>query len=505
MVGPFNVLSAEQRKKVVTALLVGCSWPNNQPKLAWGALTRVAISFATDRSTISRIWKRARLNLEEKQQLTASPLTSNQRGQPIFYDRQELAAAMADIPTNKRGSLRSIARELGISTTTVHRLKAGKGCEQIIVPHSNAVKPMLTDQHMTARVFYCLSKFNVDTGCYSDFYQSVHIDEKWFFMTREQLRIYMSINEIEQDNFIVRRVAHKSHIIKVMFLAATARPRYDAQGNCTFDGKIGIWPIIELVEAQRSSPNRPAGTMETKPVSLDRALYRRMMITLVLPAIRQRFPGYDKNVKMQQDGAPAHIEELDPQFIEAATVGNWNISLETQPARSPDLNHLDLSFFRALQSAQWARGFASNINELVTMVTEAYWDFPSFKIEKGFVTLATVIDQILVCRGDNTYKIPHIGKDRMIRDGTLPRWYPASEPAIEFVEEMQDLEDEIELDDLAAQLQEWEEADREHEELTHMLQEWEEEDVRNEQEVLQWLEEEEINDLALFVEENYGD
>ena len=66
------------------------------------------------------------------------------------------------------------------------------------------------------------------------------------------------------------------------------------------------------------------------------------------------------------------------------------------------------------------------------------------------------------------------------------------------------MEEEAELDDLAAQLQEWEEEDQEHEELTYMLQEWDEEDERDEQEVLQWLDEEEINDLALFVEQNYS-
>jgi hypothetical protein len=195
---------------------------------------------------------------------------------------------MEEVHTNKRGNLGSIAGALGVLTTTAPRLKAGKGCEQIIIPHSNAVKPMLTEQHMTARVFYCLSKLNVHTGCYSDFYQSVHVHEKWFFITKEHLRICMSQNEIKQENFIVRRVAHKSHIIKVMFLAATARPCYDAQGNCTFDGKIGIWPVTdEHVAAQRSSPNHPAGTMETKPVNIGRATYHRMMATLVLPAIRQ--------------------------------------------------------------------------------------------------------------------------------------------------------------------------------------------------------------------------
>jgi hypothetical protein len=42
-----------------------------------------------------------------------------------------------------------------------------------------------------------------------------------------------------------------------------------------------------------------------------------------------------------------------------ARAGNWNISLETQCAKSPDLNVLELSFFRALQSHQWRSGFVN--------------------------------------------------------------------------------------------------------------------------------------------------
>jgi hypothetical protein len=40
-----------------------------------------------------------------------------------------------------------------------------------------------------------------------------------------------------------------------MFLCALARPRFDDNGNCTFDGKIGMWPFVEKVEAQRRSDN----------------------------------------------------------------------------------------------------------------------------------------------------------------------------------------------------------------------------------------------------------
>ena len=77
----------------------------------------------------------------------------------------------------------------------------------------------------------------------------MHADEKWFFMTEERLRIYLTEGEMGP----IRRLRHKSHIQKVMSLCAVARPRLDALGNCTFDGKIGMWPFVNQVAAQRAS------------------------------------------------------------------------------------------------------------------------------------------------------------------------------------------------------------------------------------------------------------
>ena len=57
-----------------------------------------------------------------------------------------------------------------------------------------------------------------------------------------------------------RFVKHKSHVEKVMFLVAMARPRM--VGNTYWDGKIGSWPVGKVVLAQRKSVNRPAGTPE---------------------------------------------------------------------------------------------------------------------------------------------------------------------------------------------------------------------------------------------------
>jgi hypothetical protein len=96
---------------------------------------------------------------------------------------------------------------------TVQRLKTGKGYNRaVIVPHSNPIKPLLEEVHRSARVYYARSKLDLHTGLYDGFYQSVHIDEKWFFITQEQLYLYLSYLEIEEGRVPVRRVPHKSHI-----------------------------------------------------------------------------------------------------------------------------------------------------------------------------------------------------------------------------------------------------------------------------------------------------
>ncbi|KAI9110251.1 hypothetical protein K1719_018693 [Acacia pycnantha] len=62
-----------------------------------------------------------------------------------------------------------------------------------------------------------------------------------------------------------------------MFLVAVARPRFDSDGNETFSGKIGVFPLVTQEPAKRKSVNRPVGTLVTKPivsVTKDVAEYR---------------------------------------------------------------------------------------------------------------------------------------------------------------------------------------------------------------------------------------
>jgi hypothetical protein len=293
----------------------------------------------------------------------------------------------------------------------------------VIVPHSNAIKPYLTEENMMTRLMYAGEHIDVDTGYYNDPYRTIHVDEKWFVISEVMLHMYLVPGEHPPE----RSCPHKSHIIKVMFLAAIAKPRYNADGECTFDGKIGMWPFIERVAAQRNSSNRPAGTIETKCVTVTKQVYREYMIEKVIPAIKEKWPNQQElkdGLIVQQDGAKTHHRDEDPAWAAAARndsrVGGCCITLSTQPANSPDTNLCDLSFFRALQSNQWNHGYAATVDGLIEQVLTAFEEFDPRSLEFGFLTHQCCLNKILESRGRNTYKIPHIGKKSLLAKGILP-------------------------------------------------------------------------------------
>jgi len=63
-----------------------------------------------------------------------------------------------------------------------------------------------------------------------------------------------------------RTCKNKNYIPKIMILTVIAQPRFDSDGHCTLDGKIGCFPFVTYEPARRSSANRPAGTIEMKPI-----------------------------------------------------------------------------------------------------------------------------------------------------------------------------------------------------------------------------------------------
>jgi len=193
------------------------------------------------------------------------------------------------------------------------------------------------------------------------------------------------------------QVKNKSHILKVMFLAATARLCFDAQGNCNFDGKIGIWPFVEQVQAQQSSNCHAAGTWETKPINVDKDTNKQFVLEKVIPAIKEKWPrsnGFHREtIRLQYNNATSHFDEADEDWVDCCFQNQhmWCFELKEQPANSPETNILDLGFFRVLQSLQFERGDANIIGELIANVHQAWAEYKAHKINHVFLTHQTCI------------------------------------------------------------------------------------------------------------------
>ena len=224
-----------------------------------------------------------------------------------------------------------------------------------------------------------------------------------------------------------------------MFLCAVARPRFDTSRNQWFDGKLGIWPFFHLVEAIRTSRNRPAGTYMLENLSVNKEVYRRYMATKVIPAIIAKWPQCHRNlaIKIQHDNAKAHrITDHDPEIAAVYAQTELDISLKIQPANSPDTNVLDLGFFNSIQSLQH-RKHSNTTGELIKVVKEAFAELQREKLNKIFLTQQKVHEMILLRDGHNDYKLPHLRKDVLARQGQLPLSWPLSDELKAKVKQMQ--------------------------------------------------------------------
>jgi hypothetical protein len=210
------------------------------------------------------------------------------------------------------------------------------------------------------------------------------------FLTEKQQSIYLVDGELEPE----RSVHNKAHITKVMFLTAVARPRFDANGVCTFDGKIGMWPFVKREAAQRTSCNRARGTMETKPVNVTYDVYVTYFVEKVIPAIKLSFPrGHVpvQEVLVQHDNAPSHFRSDEPQWVAAVQdKRNWDLKLTEQPPNSPDTNVLDLGFFASIQSMQWGLAPAVSIDGLIANVLTAWEQYPAFGCPTRHVSMRSL-------------------------------------------------------------------------------------------------------------------
>ena len=82
-------------------------------------------------------------------------------------------------------------------------------------------------------------------------------------------------------------------------------------------------------------------------------VYWDLLISKLIPSILEKWPRRDmlsRKIFVQQDGAKNHISWDGKLFNDALVETGINATLYTQAVNSPDVNLLDLGFFRAIQS-----------------------------------------------------------------------------------------------------------------------------------------------------------
>ena len=147
---------------------------------------------------------------------------------------------------------------------------------------------------------------------------------------------------------------------------------------------------------------------------------------------------------MQQDNARPHCHPDDPVVAAEGQRDGWNIILKNQPPNSPDLNVLDLGFFASIQSLQYKYA-PRGIDELVTTVEDTFENMDHQTLNKVWLTLQTVMGSIMEAKGSNKYRIYHMNKDKLIREGTLPTSIECKQELLKAT--WDDLEDERGADD----------------------------------------------------------
>ncbi|XP_074315657.1 uncharacterized protein LOC141651864 [Silene latifolia] len=333
-------LSDDERHRIVCLLFESCQ----KGKPEHGKMQEVAAKFNVTRKCIFNIWTKAKKQRQDEIPINVRSKIAGKKGKERLPCPINVIMAL---DVSRRTPLKRLGKAIGHSPSTCHRwVKEG-----IIKTHTNAIKPALTQDNKHLRLHFVMGKIVFDRllRCikFFDMGTIVHIDEKWFYMTKPTSRYYIGSTEPAP----YRACKSKRYITKVMFMCAVSKPTYKENGEVEFDGKLGIWPFTFEEPAKRNSKNRVAGTIVTKPIeSITKKETKDCILNLVISAIKHKWPATaSKEISIQQDNAKPHINGNDKDFLEAARSDGFNIKLTQQPANSPDLNILDLGFFRSIK------------------------------------------------------------------------------------------------------------------------------------------------------------
>jgi hypothetical protein len=252
--GRGNSLSNGERIRILHSLLQHSA----AGKLHRGAFAAGAVEFGVSRHCVGAIWKRGQDSINNGGEYLDVSHKKRNCGRKKILDYSEKISNLKTISTrNRQTALSSTAEAATIPKTTLwERKKAGA-----VKLHTANSKPILTDENKVRRVEFCKSHIVLlnHRFIFHDMLDTLHVDEKWFFVNKPTVKVYMAPDEEEPK----RSSKSKRFPTIVMFICAVACPRWDdTRANRPFDDKLGIWPFVEKVPAQRGSRNRARGTLE---------------------------------------------------------------------------------------------------------------------------------------------------------------------------------------------------------------------------------------------------
>ncbi|KAE9073640.1 hypothetical protein PF010_g24991 [Phytophthora fragariae] len=252
-------------------------------RLPHGDIKRIADEFGFGRNVVGRIWRKGLTSMDSCVAAVVKAVWSRRGRKKV--DRAGLCERVAQVPVVDRENQRTLQLATNTSAYLISQLIK----EGYLWRALRRTCPLLTPKHISDRMKYCADRVlrTMKGGHYFDpMYDVVHLDEKWFYVKKVGGKVYVLTgkDDVPIDDPPVQYAQSKRHIKKVMFLCAVARPRGD------WDGKVGIWPVVETYTTQRASVNRPAGVEEVRPVSMTREIYRDMLVNDVIPAIKAKWP-----------------------------------------------------------------------------------------------------------------------------------------------------------------------------------------------------------------------
>ncbi|CAM9821337.1 unnamed protein product [Choristocarpus tenellus] len=151
---------------------------------------------------------------------------------------------------------------------------------------------------------------------------------------------------------------------KAVFLAVVHRPRKLSNG-VWFDGKIGIWSVVDTMVVQHPSKHCSKGTSMHVSAMVDGERYKKVLIEDVIPAIKARKPRLEgHSIFVQQDRAKPHTKG-----------GSWRQLRRDPASQLPHLNINDLEFFHYIQLLKQDVG-VTNTEELMEATMEAFDVYP---------------------------------------------------------------------------------------------------------------------------------